>query len=75
MREQLEGSKQWALCHRRAAGIDTNMYTESFPRVLKYVYMKGKVNKRTDSIIHILMRYVGDKACDRLTSGKREKHK
>ena len=59
--------EQWALCHRKAAGIITNMYTESFRRVLKYVYMQGKINKRMDSIIHVPMKYARDKAFDRVT--------
>ena len=44
--------EQWAFCYRKRAGINTNMYAESFHRVLKHVYMKGKINKRLDSIIH-----------------------
>jgi len=48
--------EQWALCHRKAAGINTNMYTEYFHRVLKHVYMKGKVNKRMHAIIHLLLK-------------------
>ena len=33
------------------AFINTNMYVEAFHRVLKYVYMKGKVNKRLDNCL------------------------
>ena len=40
--------EQWATCYRRQAGINTNMHIESFQHLLKYVYMKGKVNKRVD---------------------------
>ncbi len=36
--------------------VSTNMYTESFHRVLKYVYMKGRVNKRMDAIINLLIK-------------------
>ena len=57
----------WAYTYRKAAGINTNMYAESFHRVLKYIYMKGNVNKRLDSIIHLLMKYARDKAFDRIT--------
>ena len=35
--------EQWAACYRKYAFINTNMYVEAFHRVLKYVYMKGKV--------------------------------
>ena len=40
--------EQSAMCYRKKAGINTNMHVESFHRLLKYIYMKGKVNKRVD---------------------------
>ena len=40
--------------------------TEAFHRVLKYVYLKGTVNKRMDNCIHTLLKYSRDKAFDRL---------
>ncbi len=69
--------EQWALCYRKDAGMNTNTYTESFHRVLKYVYMKGRVNKRMDAIINLLIKYARDKAFDRLIKaekGKSTKH-
>ena len=42
------------------------MYVESFHRVLKHVYLKGKVNKRIDKCIHTLLLYAQDKAFDKL---------
>lgn len=69
--------EQWAFCFRKAAGINTNMYAESFHRVLKYVYMKGNINKRLDSIIHLVMKYARDKAFDRIMKvekGKLTRH-
>lgn len=35
--------------------VNTNMYVEAFHRVLKYVYLKGKVNKRLDKCLGILL--------------------
>lgn len=58
--------QEWAGCYRKRASINTNMYAESFHRVLKYVYLKGKVNKRMDLCINVLLRYARDKAFDRL---------
>ena len=58
--------QQWAGCYRKSSFINTNMYVEAFHRVLKHVYMKGKVNKRVDKCIHILMKYDRDKAFERL---------
>ncbi len=57
---------QWAGCYRKRAFINTNMYVESFHRVLKHVYLKGTVNKRMDNLINVLMRYSRDKAFDRI---------
>lgn len=32
--------KQWEMCHRKRACINTNMFAEAFHRVLKHVYLK-----------------------------------
>lgn len=58
--------QQWTGCYRKSSFINTNMYVEAFHRVLKHVYMEGKVNKRVDKCIHVLMRYERDKAFERL---------
>ena len=39
---------------------------EAFHRVLKHVYLKGKVNKRLDKCIGILMKLARDKGFERL---------
>jgi hypothetical protein len=57
---------QWAICYRQHDGITTNMYLEGFHRVLKYLYMKGRVNKRVDKCMHILLNVSRDKAFERL---------
>lgn len=59
-------TQEWAACYRKAANINTNMYVESFHRTLKYIYLKGRVNKRVDNLIHILMKVSRDRAFDRL---------
>ena len=59
-------AEEWAACYRVKAGINTNMYVESFHKVLKYIYLKGKVNKRMDRCIYVLMKYSRDKAFDRI---------
>ena len=58
--------QEWAACYRKAASLNTNMYVEGFHHVLKYTYLKGKVNKRVDKCIHALLKIVRDKAFDRL---------
>ena len=42
------------------------MFVEAFHRVLKYVYLKGTVNKRIDACISMLLRFARDKLFDRL---------
>ena len=58
--------EQWAACYRKGCIANTNMYVESFHRVIKHIYLKGKVNKRIDNCIHILLKYARDKAFDHL---------
>lgn len=58
--------EQWAACYRKKSGINTNMYVESFHRLIKYVYMRGRTNKRIDKLLHILMKVARDKAFERL---------
>ena len=47
---------QWAACYRKEAFVTINMYADAFWRVLKYVYVKGKVNKRVDNCSYILLK-------------------
>ena len=56
--------EEWAACYRKSANINTNMYVESFHRCLKHVYMKGRINKRVDNLLYILMKISRDKAFD-----------
>ena len=57
---------QWATCYRKKSGINTNMYVESFHRLIKYIYMRGRENKRIDKLLYILMKVSRDKAFERL---------
>ena len=61
------------MCFRKESLINTNMYVEAFHRVLKHAYLKGKVNKRLDKCIGILMKLARDKGFERLV--KLEKRK
>ncbi len=49
------------------------MYVESFHRVLKYIYLKGKTNKRVDKCLQVLMKYARDKTFDRLIKLEKSK--
>ena len=57
--------EQWAACYRQGSMINTNMYVEAFHRVLKYLYLKGKINKRVDKCIYALLKLCRDKAFER----------
>ena len=59
-------AEQWAACYRKSANINTNMYIESFHRILKHLYMKGKANRRIDNLIHVLLKVSRDKGFERL---------
>ena len=58
--------QQWAYCYRKGLGINTNMYLESFHKILKHVYLEGRKGKRVDRVIHALMRINRDKLFNRL---------
>ena len=47
--------KEWATCYRVGTIVNTNMFVESFHRLLKVVYMNNKQNRRVDHLVHILL--------------------
>ena len=65
--------KQWAMCYRLNAGVNTNMFVEAFHHVLKYIYFKGRVNKRVDKCVGVLVKIARDKAFERLIKLKKRK--
>ena len=52
----LSRKEQWAACYRTGSRINSNMYVESFHRLIKYIYMRGRSNRRIDKLLHILMK-------------------
>ena len=42
------------------------MYVESFHRLVKYIYMRGRANKTIEKLLYILMKVSRDKAFERL---------
>lgn len=68
-------TEQWALCYRAGTQVNTNMFIESFHRLLKVVYMEHKQNRRVDFLLHILLKISRDKLYDRLQKvGKGKTH-
>ena len=58
--------QEWAYAYRIDAEINTNMYVESFHRVLKIVYLDSKQNRRVDHLLAVLLRFARDKAFERI---------
>lgn len=50
------------------------MYVEAFHRVLKYIYLKGKVNKRLDKCVGVLLKLARDKGYERLVKLEKGKN-
>ena len=48
--------KEWATCFRIGTIVNTNMFVESFHRLLKVNYLNNKQNCRVDRLIHVLLR-------------------
>ena len=73
-RQYAKRKEEWATCYRKDALVNTNMYVESFHRVLKYVYLKGKVNKRADKCVGMLLKLARDKGYERLVKLEKGKN-
>jgi len=56
----------WTYFFRLRLGINTNMYLESFHKILKLIYLEGKRVKRLDKTIHALMKFSRDSLYKRL---------
>ena len=66
--------EQWASCYRISTTVNTNMFVESFHRLLKIVYLQHKQNRRIDYLLNVLLKISRDKTFERLTKlekGKR----
>ena len=58
--------EQWASCYRCHTQVNTNMFVESFHRVLKIKYLHHKRNQRVDTLLVTLLKISRDKAFGRL---------
>ena len=57
--------EEWAVCYRKGCTVNTNMFVESFHRVLKVVYLNHKKNRRIDLLLITLMKVARNKAFER----------
>ena len=51
----LKKVEEWLTCHRVGTLVNTNMHIKAFHRVLKYIYLNGKQNRRVEHLLHILL--------------------
>lgn len=56
----------WAYCYRVGLGINTNMYLESYHKILKHIYLEGKKVKRLDKTINAVLKIARDSLFKRL---------
>ncbi|KAJ6215377.1 hypothetical protein RDWZM_009877 [Blomia tropicalis] len=56
--------ERWAYCHRKQAGINTNMLIESFHRKLKHLYMNGSKCNSISSTLKIIVEIISDYELD-----------
>lgn len=59
-------SEVWAYCYRLRLGINTNIYLESYHKILKHTYLEGKKCKRIDKTINAVMKLARDSMFKRL---------
>ena len=73
MQYWVNNKREWGYCFRVGDGINTNMFVEAFHKSFKYNYLKGKFNKRVDTVLVNLLKFARDKTFGRLiklTKGK-----
>ena len=66
--------KEWATCYRVGTIVNTNMFVESFHRVLKVVYFNNKQNRRVDHLIHTLLRMSRNLIYEKLQKVEKKKN-
>ena len=64
---------QWAPCYRHKTAVNTNMFLETFHRLVKVVYLH-KQNRRLDHLIVTLMKIARDKTFERLCKVEKGKN-
>lgn len=47
--------RQWAMWARRGSIVNTNMFLESFHKILKFKFLNGRQNRRMDTLLYTLL--------------------
>ena len=63
--------QHWATCYRVGTVVNTNMFVESFHRLLKVVYLNNKQNRRVDQLVHVLLRIARNLVFEHLQKWKK----
>ncbi|KAF4514247.1 UNVERIFIED_CONTAM: hypothetical protein B566_EDAN019539, partial [Ephemera danica] len=58
-------SQEWAYCYRLDSHMSTNMFLEAYHKKLKYVYFDGKVMRRIDKSLYLLLKLIRDASIER----------
>lgn len=64
---------QWASCYRVGTVVNTNMFLESFHRLLKVVYFDGKHNRQVDQLLHVLLKLSRNLVFDQIVKTEKGK--
>ena len=72
-REYARRTREWASCFRLGSRVNTNMFLESFHRVLKEVYLERKQNRRVDHLLYKLLKISRDKAYEQWIKAEKGK--
>ena len=72
-REYARRTREWASCFRLGSRVNTNMFLESFHRVLKEVYLEKKQNRRVDHLLYKLLKISRDKVYEQWIKAEKGK--
>ncbi|XP_038070595.1 uncharacterized protein LOC119739654 isoform X2 [Patiria miniata] len=61
IKEWVPKMHQWAYCYRTSHCLNPGVFTEAFHIIFKRMYHQGHVNKRVDSCLVHLLKYIRDK--------------
>ncbi|KAF4531413.1 hypothetical protein B566_EDAN009655 [Ephemera danica] len=57
--------ESWAYCYRANLHMNTNMFLEAFHKKLKHAYFDGKIIKRLDKSLYLLLKLLKDVSIER----------
>ncbi|KAF7281102.1 hypothetical protein GWI33_005160 [Rhynchophorus ferrugineus] len=73
MKNYTSNVTNWSYCHRRNSGLNTNMLIEWIHRTIKYIYLKGKHNKRPDVALQDITKFSRNKLLGQIIAESKRK--